>query len=176
VTISYGHGVSVSPLQTAAAAAALVNGGYYVAPTFLPRTAEEAAGLARRVIRPETSEAMRMLMRMNVEKGTGKRADVPGYLVGGKTGTAEKVVNGKYSSSKRRNVFLAAFPMDEPRYLVLVMLDEPQPEKPGMGATAGLNTAPTVAAIVRRIAPMIGVEPRLDGPEDEPATAVAAVQ
>ncbi|HEX2256951.1 MAG TPA: penicillin-binding protein 2, partial [Afifellaceae bacterium] len=160
VTISYGHGVSVSPLQTAAAAAALVNGGYYVPPTFLPRTAEEAAGLARRVIRPETSHAMRMLMRMNVEKGTGKRADVPGYLVGGKTGTAEKVVNGKYSSSKRRNVFLAAFPMDEPRYLVLVMLDEPQPEKPGMGATAGLNTAPTVAAIVRRIAPMIGVEPR----------------
>ena len=176
VTISFGHGVSVTPLQTVAAAAALVNGGYYVPPTFLPRTAEEAAGLAHRVIRPETSEAMRMLMRLNVEKGTGKRADVPGYRVGGKTGTAEKVVNGQYSSSKRRNVFLAAFPMDEPRYLVMVLLDEPQPEKPGIGATAGLNAAPTVAAIVRRIAPMLGVEPRLDEPEGGPATAVAAVQ
>jgi cell division protein FtsI (penicillin-binding protein 3) len=117
-----------------------------------------------------------MLMRMNVEKGTGRRAEVLGYRVGGKTGTAEKVVNGRYSSSKRRNVFLAAFPMDEPRYVVLVLLDEPQPEKPGMGATAGLNTAPTVAAIVRRIAPMLGIEPRLDEPDDGPATAVAAMQ
>jgi cell division protein FtsI (penicillin-binding protein 3) len=176
VTISYGHGVSVSPLQTAAATAALMNGGYYVPPTFLPRTPEEAAGLARRVVKPETSDAMRMLMRMTVEKGTGRRAEVLGYRVGGKTGTAEKVVNGRYASGKRRNVFLAAFPMDEPRYVVLVLLDEPQPEKPGMGATAGLNTAPTVAAIVRRIAPMLGIEPRLDGPDDEPATAVAAVQ
>ena len=74
-------------------------------------------------------------------KGSGKQADVPGYSVGGKTGTAEKVEGGRYSGNKRRNAFLAAFPMDAPKYLVLVVLDEPKPEKPGMGATAGLNAA-----------------------------------
>ncbi len=106
-----------------------------------------------------------------------KKAEVAGYRVGGKTGTAEKVVNGRYSSAKRFNAFLSAFPMDAPRYLVLVVLDEPQPEKPGAGATAGSNAAPTVAGIVRRIAPMLGVEPRLGDPEEAaPATAVAVAR
>ena len=82
---------------------------------------------------------MRYLYRLNAEKGSGKRAEVPGYRVGGKTGTAEKVVNGRYSSDKRFNAFLAAFPMDDPQYIVLSIIDEPKPEKPGMGATAGLE-------------------------------------
>lgn len=177
MTISFGHGVSVSPLQTAAAALPLVNGGYYIPPTFMPRSEREAAELARRVVRPETSDAMRSLMRLNVQKGSGRRADVPGYFVGGKTGTAEKVVNGRYSSSKRRNAFVAAFPMDDPRYLVLVLIDEPNPEKKGISATAGRNAAPTVAGIIRRIAPMLGIRPRLDEPENAmTATAVAAIQ
>src|SRR5690606_26769962 len=90
ITISFGHGVSVSPMQTAVAGAALINGGYYVPPTFLPRNAEEAAQLARPVMQPETSLNMRHLFRLNVLKGSGRRADVPGYNVGGKTGTAEK--------------------------------------------------------------------------------------
>ena len=107
---------------------------------------------------------MRQLFRLNVLKGSGKRADVPGYSVGGKTGTAEKVENGRYSGNKRRNAFLAAFPMDAPKYLVLVVLDEPKPEKPGMGATAGLNAAPTVGNIIRRIAPMLGIEPKAVDP------------
>jgi cell division protein FtsI (penicillin-binding protein 3) len=176
VTISFGHGISVSPMQTAVAAAALVNGGYLVPPTFLPRTAEAATPLARPVIRPETSEYMRQLFRLNVMKGSGKRAAVPGYNVGGKTGTAEKVENGRYSSDKRRNAFIAAFPMNDPRFLVLVVLDEPKPEKPGMGATAGLNAAPTVAGIIRRIAPMLGIEPNLTDPADDPAMALAFIQ
>jgi cell division protein FtsI (penicillin-binding protein 3) len=176
ITISFGHGISVSPLQTAVAGAALINGGFLVPPTFLPRSPEVAASLAKPVMRPETSETMRRLFRLNVLKGSGRRADVAGYSVGGKTGTAEKVVNGRYSGNKRRNAFLAGFPMEAPKYLVLVVLDEPQSEKPGMGATAGLNTAPTVSNIVRRIAPMLGIEPNVTDPKDDPAMALAFAQ
>jgi cell division protein FtsI (penicillin-binding protein 3) len=176
ITMSFGHGISVSPMQTAAAGAALVNGGYFIPPTFLPRTQAEAAKVAHQVLRPGTSELMRQLFRLNVLKGSGKRAAVEGYSVGGKTGTAEKVEHGRYSANKRRNAFLAAFPMDAPKYLVLVVLDEPKPEKPGIGATAGLNTAPTAGNIVRRIAPMLGLEPREVDPEDDPAMALAFVQ
>ena len=176
VTMAFGHGISVSPLQTAAAGAALVNGGFYVAPTFLPRDIEAAAALAQPILRPQTSEIMRMLFRLNVLKGSGGRADVEGYGVGGKTGTAEKVENGRYVSDKRRNAFLAAFPMDAPEYLVLVVIDEPKPEEPGRGATAGSNAAPTVGNIVRRIAPMLGVEPKAVDPLEDPALALAFAQ
>jgi cell division protein FtsI (penicillin-binding protein 3) len=176
ITISFGHGISVTPMQTAAAGAALINGGYFIPPTFLPRSQEDAAKLATRVMKPETSATLRHLFRLNVLKGSGKRAEVAGYSVGGKTGTAEKVVNGRYSANKRRNAFLAGFPMDAPKYLVLVVLDEPGPEKPGMGATAGSNAAPTVGNIVRRIAPMLGIEPKIFDPETEPAMALAFAQ
>ncbi len=176
VTMAFGHGISVSPMQTAAAAAALVNGGYFLTPTFMPRTVEEAARIARPILSAETSLIMRRLFRLNVLKGSGKRAAVPGYSVGGKTGTAEKVENGRYSANKRRNAFIAAFPMDAPKYLVLVVLDEPKSEKPGMGATAGLNTAPVAGNIIRRIAPMLGVEPKAVDPEDDPAMALAFAQ
>jgi cell division protein FtsI (penicillin-binding protein 3) len=98
-------------------------------------------------------------MRLNVLKGSGKRAEVPGFLVGGKTGTAEKVVNGKYSRAKRFNAFLSAFPVTDPRYVVLVIVDEPKPEKGQRYATAGMNAAPTVASIVKRSAPLLGVKP-----------------
>jgi cell division protein FtsI (penicillin-binding protein 3) len=176
ITMAFGHGISVSPMQTAAAAAALVNGGLLIEPTFLPRTLAEASAIARPILRPETSVLMRHLFRLNVLKGSGKQASVPGYGVGGKTGTAEKVENGRYSANKRRNAFIAAFPMDAPRYLVLVVLDEPKPEKPGMGATAGVNTAPAAGNIIRRIAPMLGVEPKMVDPEDDPAMALAFAQ
>jgi cell division protein FtsI (penicillin-binding protein 3) len=159
ITISFGHGISVTPLQTAVATAALVNGGRLIPPTFMPRSKEQAAALAKQVVTPQTSEIMRYLFRLNVLSGSGKRAEVPGYMVGGKTGTAEKIENGRYVSNKRRNSFLSAFPIDKPRYVVLVVLDEPKPEREGIGATAGLNTAPLTAAIVRRIAPMLGVLP-----------------
>src|SRR5690606_2971112 len=147
----------------AAAAAALVNGGLYITPTFVPRTPAEAAATARRVISPQTSAKMRYLMRLNVEKGSGRRADVEGYFVGGKTGTAEKVINGRYSNDTRFNAFVGAFPMDAPRYLVLVTLDEPQPAEGQYSAVAGLNTAPLTGSIIARAAPMLDVMPRHDG-------------
>ena len=158
-TISFGHGLATTPLQTAAAAAALVNGGRYVPPTLVPRSREEADGLAERVIRPETSDKMRYLFRLNVLAGSGRRAEVPGFGVGGKTGTADKATGRGYATRRRFNAFLSAFPVDDPRYVVLVILDEPKPEKPGRGATAGSNAAPTVAEIVRRAGPVLGVEP-----------------
>jgi cell division protein FtsI (penicillin-binding protein 3) len=159
ITISFGHGVATTPLQTAVSAAALVNGGVLFDPTFLPRSQSEAVDHATAVLDPNTSAAMRYLFRLNVEKGSGRRADVPGYFVGGKTGTAEKVVDGRYSTDKRFNAFLSAFPADKPQYVVLVILDEPKPEQPGMSATSGLNAAPTVSNIVRRSAPLLGVMP-----------------
>jgi cell division protein FtsI (penicillin-binding protein 3) len=160
ITISFGHGISVTPLQTATAAAALINGGKLIPPTFMPRAMADAEKLAQQVVSPRTSQIMRYLFRLNVLQGSGRRAKVPGYLVGGKTGTAEKIENGRYVSNKRRNSFLSAFPMDDPKYVVLVVIDEPKSEREGIGATAGLNAAPTVSAIIRRIAPMLGVLPK----------------
>jgi cell division protein FtsI (penicillin-binding protein 3) len=165
MTVAFGHSMAVSPLQVAIADAALLNGGKLIPATLLPRTREEADKLAVQVLSPETSASMRYLMQLNVQKGSGTRAAVPGYLVGGKTGTAEKVDGGRYSGNKRLNSFLAAFPMDDPQYVVLVMLDEPKPEKEGMGATAGLNAAPTVAAVIRRSAALLGVKPRTIAPD-----------
>lgn len=159
ITIAFGHGFATTPLQTAVAAAALMNGGKLIPPTFLPRSQEEADKVAVQVLNPQTTMDMRYLYRLNAEKGSGKRAEVPGYRVGGKTGTAEKVVNGRYAKDKRFNAFLAAFPIENPQYVVLSIIDEPKPEKPGMGATSGLNAAPIVANIIRRSAPLLGVKP-----------------
>jgi cell division protein FtsI (penicillin-binding protein 3) len=116
------------------------------------------------VLKSSTSQEMLSLMRLNVLKGTGKRADAEGYRVGGKTGTADKVVGRHYEGSKVLTSFLAAFPTDAPEYLVLVMLDEPErlPETDNQ-QTAGVNAAPTVGRIVERIAPILGVAPKLDG-------------
>ncbi|MDF1779273.1 MAG: penicillin-binding protein 2 [Rhizobiaceae bacterium] len=159
VTISFGHGVATTPLQTAMSAAAMLNGGLLIPPTFLPRSQEDAQRVATRVIKSETSAAMRYLMRLNVEKGSGRRAEVPGFRIGGKTGTAEKVVNGRYSSAVRFNAFLSAFPIEDPQYVVLVIIDEPKPAEGQHSATAGLNAAPTVKAIIRRSAALLGVRP-----------------
>ncbi|MEM9277593.1 MAG: penicillin-binding protein 2 [Pseudomonadota bacterium] len=159
VTISYGHGALTTPLQTAVAGAALVNGGKLLNPTLFPRSRSLAEREGQQVIAPATSAHMRNLMRLNVEKGSGRRAEVPGFRVGGKTGTAEKVVNGRYSSDKRFNAFLAAFPIDDPQYVVLVFIDEPKPEEGKKSATAGLNAAPVVGNIIRRSAPVLGVQP-----------------
>ncbi|MCY0147872.1 penicillin-binding protein 2 [Hoeflea sp. G2-23] len=160
VTISFGHGVATTPLQTAVAAAALMNGGKLIEPTFLPRTREEADKVAVQVVNSTTSDEMRYLMALNVAKGSGRRAEVEGFRVGGKTGTAEKVINGRYNSDVRFNAFLSAFPIDNPDYVVLVIVDEPKPEEGKRSATAGLNAAPMVSAIIRRSAAFLGVEPK----------------
>src|SRR5580693_4028801 len=165
VTIAFGHGLSVAPLQAVMGVAALMNGGIMIPPTFLKRTEEEAQALGKRVIKPETSEMMRYLMRLNVEKGTAEKAEVKGYYIGGKTGTADKVVNGHYSKTKVLTDFMAVLPADKPRYLLLIMLDEPQaiPETHGF-ATSGWNAVPVAAKVIERIAPLLGIEPRYDLP------------
>jgi len=164
MTIAFGHGLSVTPLQLATATLPLVNGGIAVTPTFLSRSREEGMSMGTRVLKRQTSAAMLKLMRLNVLKGTGKRANAEGYRVGGKTGTAEKVVGRHYSTSSLLTSFLSTFPTDAPEYLVLVMLDEPQrvPESSNQ-ATAGTNAAPTAGKIVERIGPILGVAPRLPG-------------
>jgi cell division protein FtsI (penicillin-binding protein 3) len=169
VTIAFGHGLSVAPLQAMMAVGALMNGGNLIPPTFLKRTEQEATKLAKRVVKAETSDKMRYLMRLNVEKGTATRADVKGYYVGGKTGTSEKVVGGRYSKTKVLTAFTAVLPADAPRYAVLIMLDEPQPLAETHGfATSGWNAVPVGGDVISRIAPLLGIEPRFDlAPSDK---------
>ncbi len=178
-TAAFGHGFAVQPLQGLSVIADFINGGMSVPPTFLKRTPEEAAALSHRIVKPETSEKMRYLFRLNVLEGTGSKADVIGYRVGGKTGTAEKVIHGHYSKDKSLATFIGAFPMEKPKYAIFVMLDEPValPETFGF-ATAGWNAVPTAAKIIERVAPMLGITPVFT-PEDlaklaKQAKAVAA--
>jgi cell division protein FtsI (penicillin-binding protein 3) len=168
VTIAFGHGIAVAPLQAVMGIDALVNGGYLIPPTFLKRTEAEALALATRVIKPETSDKMRFLMRLNAEVGTARKADVNGYYIGGKTGTAEKVVNGHYAKKKVLTAFTAILPADNPRYQLLIMLDEPQPTKETFGfITSGWNAVPTGGKVIERIAPLLGIEPRFDLPPSD---------
>jgi cell division protein FtsI (penicillin-binding protein 3) len=168
ITIAFGHGLSVAPLQAVMGINAVMNGGYLIPPTFLKRTEEEARGLAKKVIKSETSDKMRYLMRLNAEIGTAKQADVKGYYIGGKTGTSEKVVNGHYSKKQVLNSFTAIVPADNPQFQVLVMLDEPKalPETHGF-ITSGWNAVPTGGKVIARIAPLLGIEPRFDLPPSD---------
>ncbi len=167
-TIAYGHGIAVPPLLFAAAMSSLVNGGERIKPTFL-LSEKGADEKGERVIKPETSATMRDLMRLVVERGTGRRAAVPGIDIGGKTGTALKVKDGHYTHDVM-NSFVAAFPIDAPKYLVMVTIDEPKPETAGHNNEASQNAAPTVGAIIKRIAPMLDVlpTPRFDEPAATP--------
>jgi cell division protein FtsI (penicillin-binding protein 3) len=168
VTIAFGHGMAVAPLQAVMGIDALVNGGWLIPPTFLKRTEEEARAVAKRVIKQETSDKMRFLLRLNAEIGTARKADVKGYYVGGKTGTAEKVINGRYAKKRVLNAFTAILPADNPQYQLLVMLDEPQPLKETHGfITSGWNAVPTGGKVIARIAPILGVQPRFDLPPSE---------
>ncbi|NLS04682.1 penicillin-binding protein 2 [Rhizobium sp. P32RR-XVIII] len=159
ITISFGHGVSTTPLQTAVAGAALVNGGKLIEPTFLPRTREQADEAAEVIVKKSTSDDIRYLFKLNGLKGSGRNADVPGFNVGGKTGTADKVVNGRYASNLNFNAFLAAFPIDNPQYVVLTFCDEPHNGEKGQNIAA-YTAAPMVKNIIRRAAPILGVEPQ----------------
>ena len=159
MTISYGHGIAVTPLHLAAAFGALVNGGIYYEPTLM-RLEPDARPKGRRVFKEETSRKMNALLRLVVKDGTGGKAEAEGYRVGGKTGTADKPKNGGYDRRALITTFAAAFPMDDPRYVVIVTLDEPKAIKETYGyATAGWTAAPVVSQVVGRIAPILGVDP-----------------
>jgi cell division protein FtsI (penicillin-binding protein 3) len=161
ITIGYGHGLAVAPLQFAAAMAALVNGGLKVTPTLLQGS--NAFDRRERLVSAATSAKLRELMRLNVTsaQGTGRHAEAEGYRVGGKTGTAEMPGRGGYREKSVISSFAGAFPMDAPKYVVLVLLFEPQSgEGHGHQITAGVNAAPTTARVVERVAPLLGVLPR----------------
>ncbi len=165
MTISFGHSLSINALQLANAMAAIVNGGNLRKATLLKNGNKNSA--MYQVVSRKTSEQMRRLLRMNAEIGSAKKANVPGYLVGGKTGTAEKRTDGRYDKNKRRSSLLAAFPMHNPQYVVWVMLDEPKGIKETYGfATAGWVAAPLAGEIIAAIAPLMNILP-LD--EEEPA-------
>ncbi|TPJ32420.1 penicillin-binding protein 2 [Mesorhizobium sp. B2-8-3] len=157
-TIAFGHGVSTTPLQAAVGCAALMQ-GYLIEPTFLVRSEQNAMAVAKKVVSDKTVEGMRYLYTLNAEKGSARNARVPGYRVGGKTGTAEKVINGRYSKDLNFNTFVAAFPMDDPQFLVFTIADAPHPEKPGMTDVAANNAGVMAGNIIRRSAAMLGVKP-----------------
>src|SRR4051794_16919267 len=168
ITIAFGHGIAVAPLQAVMGINAMINGGNLIPPTLLKRSEEEAKAMAKRVIKKETSDKIRYLMRLNAEIGTAKQADVKGYYIGGKTGTAEKVINGRYSKKQVLNSFTAILPADDPQFQLLVMLDEPKalPETHGF-ITSGWNAVPTGGKVIARIAPLLGIEPRFDLPPSD---------
>ena len=165
MTVGFGHGLAVTPLHLIASYAALVNGGIAVTPTLLKR--EPGVHLVqRRVISAETSAIMRMLLYGVVAEGTGKKAAVPGYLVGGKTGTAEKAIGGQYKRDSMITNFVGVFPIDRPRYAVLTLMDEPKGTDETFGfATAGWTAAPVAGRVIQRIAPFLGIPSAIE-PED----------
>ena len=155
VTVSYGHGLAVTPLALAAAIGATLNDGLYVTPTILQRSAAHPEQ-THRVFSSQVSDDLRHMMRKVVTDGTGGKADIPGFGVMGKTGTAEKPSNGGYDRKSLVTSFVAAFPHSDPRYVLIVSLDEPKPVEGTYGyATAGWNAAPTAGKIIERIGPML---------------------
>ena len=159
MTTSYGHGIAVTPLHLASAYATMVNGGIH-RPATLVKIAPGQQAKGRRVFRESTSARMRQLLRMIVSQGTGRNADAPGYRIGGKTGSAEKPSAGGYARHSVVATFAAAFPMDNPRYVILAMVDEPKGNAYSFGQrTAAWTAAPVVKNVVMRVGPMLGVIP-----------------
>lgn len=165
MTVGFGHGIAVTPMHLASGYATLLNGGVWRPMTLVKHTAGQSLPRVRRVFTQETSYRMRALLRLVVTDGTGRKADAPGYRVGGKTGTGEKIVGGRYTSNAVVTTFAGVFPMDEPRYVVVAMLDEPKATASTYGFhTAGWNVAPVISKVISRIGPMLGVMP--DGRRD----------
>ncbi len=162
LTVGFGHGIAVSPLHVVRGTAAVANGGYLVHPTLLAEPTEpaNATPIGVRVMQQHTSDTIRRLMRLVVTSGYGKPADIPGYFVGGKTGTAEKIGNHGYKKHTNVSAFMSVFPMNSPRYAVYFMLDEPHGNKSTGGfSTAGAVSAPAAGRVIAKIAPMLGLLP-----------------
>ncbi len=159
MTTAYGHGIAVTPLHLANASATLVNGGIW-RPTTLLRVRPGHQPQGRRVIQESTSARLRQLLRLIVTDGTGRKAEAPGYRVGGKTGTAEAAEAGGYAHNRNVSTFAAAFPMDAPRYVVLTMMDSPKRvQENSFQTTAAYTAAPVVSRVISRTGAMLGVIP-----------------
>ncbi len=160
-TATFGQGISVSPLHMVRAYAALVNDGMMVEPTLFPRSEEDAAKSAKQVVSAETSARVRYLLRLNALEGSGTRANMfaDGYRIGGKTGTAEKVVGNTYDADRTLAIFASAFPMEAPLYAMVILVDEPKKEDDQAGVTAGWNAGEVTGRLVKVVAPMLGIEP-----------------
>ena len=159
-TVAYGYGISVTPLHITSAFSAMVNGGTY----YEPRLVKQNGNIkGKRVISSKTSSQINKMLREAVTKGSGRRANIPGYEVAGKTGTANKLVNGKYIDKKVMASFAVTFPVSNPKYALFVVLDEPQPSKESLGfVTSGWNAVPTVGEIIEAIAPQLNVKANYD--------------
>lgn len=165
LTASYGHGIAVTPLQSVMAAAAIVNGGLYHQPSLILKKdrAQQVNAVEKRVVSPQTSSKMRQLLRLVVTEGTGSQADAAGYRVGGKTGTAEKTAVGGYNKNALLSSFIGAFPIDNPRYVVLTMIDEPKGNRKSFGyATGGWTAAPVAGRVIAQMGPLYSIRPADD--------------
>lgn len=168
MTVSYGHGISVTPLHLVRAIGSLLGDGRLIKPTLLKqKDKQETNADSKKIIKSKVTKWMRKLMRFVVLYGTGRQADAAGYRVGGKTGTAEKVKSGGYAGNDKIASFVGVFPSDDPQYLVLAMLDEPRGNKKTYGfATGGWVAAPVAGRVVSRMAPLYGMRPIYDLPEE----------
>jgi len=176
LTIAYGHGITVSPMQLVAASAASVGGGILRPTTILARD-PDAPVPGQRVMSAAASAQLNQLMRLNVERGSGRSAEVAGYFVGGKTGTAEKIQRGGYKKNARISSFVASFPAHDPKYVLLVMVDEPQAKRDtGAYATGGVVAAPAAGRIIARVAPLLGVAPVREPPAPPLQPLLAALE
>ncbi len=166
MTISYGHGISVSPVQLSTGIATMVNGGRLIPATLVAKNIDtnfgENAGSGQ-IISAATSRKIRQMLRVTVRQGTGSKADATGYRVGGKTGTAEKASGGSYDRDALISSFVGVFPMDDPKYLVFVLLDEPKGIEQTFGFSGGgWTAAPVVKNVILRTAPLLGVKPSVE--------------
>jgi cell division protein FtsI (penicillin-binding protein 3) len=177
MTVGFGHGIAVSPLHVVRGTAALANGGFVLKPTILAVDPAAAREAGTRVMQPSTSDTIRKLMRLVVTDGYGKPADVPGYFVGGKTGTAEKTTGHGYKKHANISAFMSVFPMNAPKYAVYFMLDEPKGNASTGGySTAGAVSAPGAGRVIARIGPMLGLMPETVTAAATQATLAIAMQ
>ncbi|WP_343805646.1 penicillin-binding protein 2 [Paenochrobactrum glaciei] len=163
ITAAFGHGFATTPLQTAVGIGGILNKGILVAPTLLKRSHSHTDLQARRIVDEKASAILRHLYRLSAVKGSGRRANIAGLRVGGKTGTAEKVIDGRYAKNRNFNVFAAAMPMDDPTYVYLIVVDDPAPKSERRGQTAGLTAAPLAGEIIRKTFSFLNLTPQFEG-------------
>jgi cell division protein FtsI (penicillin-binding protein 3) len=163
MTISFGHGIAVTPVNLVTAFMPIVNGGYYLPLSVLKHKKTDVIS-KKQVIKKSTSDDMLAILRMTVIAGTGRKADAKGYLVGGKTGTAEKLEGGRYSKTDVMSSFLSVFPTNKPKYVVVAIIDSPHEKIPGVRPTGGQVAAPVVHNVVMRTGTLLGIRPQKDVP------------